>query len=288
MRRTNVIGLCLVAVLAVLGSMVASASAETLPALYECAKVAKTEKGKGIYNKGCIVLGKHGLKENEYEIKEGWGILSKKTGEYKTFKGKGVKGSKPSLTIPGIGTVTCASFTDEGQFTGEKAVSKLHASFKGCAITSTKCYNKGATETERTAGDISTRKLKGVVGYTDAAIHQVGVKLSLENPTEKYEAVLECGPANGTWTYLRVSGAVIGIGTPVNVFTKEAHVNFQEESDKQIPEQFEGGLPEEAFLQTESAGATEGGIEPPVWGPPIHSAQTAEAINKGEYLMLKA
>jgi hypothetical protein len=184
--------------------------------------------------------------------------------------------------------VTCSSFADEGKFTGEKTVGDLTAKFKGCGITSTKCYDRGATATEKAAGDIDTTVLKGEIGYIDAAKHESGVKLSVENPAkDPYEALFECGPSSGTWLYLRVSGAVIGKAGPVNTFTKVSNVTFLEESNKQVPESFEGGL-ESDFLASETYTATEGGIEPPVWSKPIHSTQTAEAENKGEELMLKA
>jgi hypothetical protein len=279
-------GLGMVAVIVLSATVAASASAETLPALYECAKAAKVGgKYTGKYtDKDCsteatleeIAKGK----TNEYEIEEGWG-------KGKVFKGKELSGSKLDITIPEDFTITCNSFTYEGEFTGEKDMSGLTMEIKGCGFASTKCYHKGATAEEKGAGDIDTTPLKGEFGYIDAARHEVGLKLSPENAAEPYIAEFECGPIDGTTLYERLSGSVIGRAEPVNVLTKTSKVVFVEESNKQVPESFEGGL-ENDFLGMETYSSTEGGIEPPSWSKPIHSTQTAEAETKGEELMLKA
>jgi hypothetical protein len=240
----------------------ASASAGTLPALYECAKVAKAEKGKGIWNKGCKVEGKHGAKENEYEVKEGFG-------KGKVFKGKG---GSADLAVKGSVTVSCAKSTDSGKFTGSKAAGDVVAIFSGCEVAGIKCSNTSK------AGEIKTNALDGEVGYINAAKKEVGADLKPESAA--YLAEFECEESPFPLR-LRVSGSVIGRVSPINTFTKSATFTFRESGGKQEVEKFESGLPDTPITGTcKGVGCTPNGED--------ESGEETTVVNKGEELELKA
>jgi hypothetical protein len=94
MKRIRIMGLALLA-LSALGFAAASSASAALPEFYECKKV--TVKYSGVWNKGCLVEGKHNnsLKENEYEKVSGIGKAATKL-----FKGKG---GTATLHTPAVG-----------------------------------------------------------------------------------------------------------------------------------------------------------------------------------------
>ncbi len=255
MKRMRIVGLCLVAVFATMAVASATASA-TLPAFFECAKVAKAEKGMGKYNKLCIVEGKHGLKENEYEIKEG-------VGKAATKAAKG-SGKKATLHTPAVGgEVTCTAFKDELKITTPKHEAKVISTFTGCVSLGKKCSSSGAA-----AGTIKTNALEGDLGYINAAEKRVGVDLKAEGGGEL--AAFDCEGLE-----IKVTGSVIGETSPVNTFTKSETSTFAVVSGLQKYKKLEGE-PEDV-LESEINGSG-----------PFESGQEASALNKGEYLELRA
>jgi hypothetical protein len=279
MKRIRMVGLCLVAVVA-LTAVAAGSAAAAEPALYECGKAGKEtvkyisggkEKSKSVATgsyteKKCATLAPAGTyraggaPEGKYELREG-------IGKGKAFKGKG-KGA--NLEIKGVGGVACTSSSDTGKFTGPKSAGGVSVTFKGCELLHHQCSNTA------TLGEIKTNLLKGEIGYIEGgkAKHEVGVALSAE--TGLYEAEFHCAELE-----LRVAGAVIGLVTsPKNVFTKEATLLFRQSAGEQAIKKLEGGL--EQFLLTE--GRSGGGA----YGSPSESGESDEVTNKGEELELKA
>lgn len=260
MRYARVIGACMIAAFALAAVAAASASAAE-PALYECAKAAKSGKKYtgGYNNKTCSEA--NATHEGKYELKEG-------IGKGKAFKGKG---GTANLEIQSVGGVSCTSSSDTGKFTGPKTGGNIVVVFEGCELLHHPCTNTSKS------GEIKTNPLKGEVGYIEGgkAAHEVGVELSAESGP--YEAEFRC--AEGEF---RVSGGVIGLVTsPKNVFTKEAGFLFQQSAGVQKYKKLEGGPEVNLWTETSSIGANQ-------WTEPLQSAESTESTGKGEELELKA
>lgn len=273
MRHLKVMGLCLAAVFALGAVAVADASAE-LPAVFECATAAKVGgKYTGKYTekkcaKEATTKEVEEGKKNKYE----WREWDKEPSKAKTFKGKG---GSADLAVQGSVTVTCAKSSDSGKFTGPKTAGDVVAIFSGCEVAGIKCENTSK------AGEIKTNPLDGEVGYIEGAGtgHPV-VGADLKPESSPYFAEFECKESPFPLR-LRTGGSVIGEVTPVNTLTKEATFHFREAGGKQIPEEFEGGLPDTLITGTcKGVGCTPNGEDP--------SAEETTVTNKGEELELKA
>jgi hypothetical protein len=293
MRHVRIVGLSLVAVLALSAGIAASASAETLPAIYECAKAPKETvewkegtklKKKAVYtgafnDKKCSEpnttdvyrikgeqVGHKAGPEGKYEFQP-WNLEAKK-GIVKVFKGKGA-GS--NLDVVGLGEITCTSSSDEGYFTGPKTAGKIKVTFKGCEVDGEKCHSASAA-----AGEIKTNTLDGEIGYINEAKKEVGADLKPESSPN--EAEFACGvlPLN-----VLVKGSVIGVAEPINKFSKEATLTFERLGTTQLPTKLEGGLPD--TLVVETCGACN-----PVGSGEKESGMQSKVTNKGEELELVA
>lgn len=271
MRHVKTIALCLAAAFALSAmATAASASAETLPEVYQCVKAKKEGKTYlGHYNgKKCEESTKV-EKGGKYEL-EPWNAAGKGgPTKVKKFKGK----SSPSfLEVHELGPVKCPKGTDEGEFTGPKTVGNIEVTFTKCELNKHPCSNTA------TAGEIKTNTLKGEIGYYDeeegkSVARKVGLDLTAQSSAFEAENI-QCASIN-----LRVHGSVIGeIAPPYNVFTKEVKLKFRQSNGIQAIQSFEGLEPD--FLETESCG-----VECFTTG---ESGQSGEATNKGEELELKA
>ena len=221
------IGACLAATLTAGAFASAGASASgTLPALYECAKVKP--KGTGRYNKGCLVEGKHGVGENDYEVKEGFG-------KGKAFK---AKGGGANLEVESVGGIDCAKSSATAKFNSPTTGDDVVATFGDCEYSGHKCSSAGAT-----TGTIVTKALKGEVGYlSDAELLSPKVGVAFSPESGEVLAAFVCGPF-----VFEVTGASIAEVTPVNKFGKEAVFSFrQKRIGVQEWQSFEGG-PEQAL-----------------------------------------
>jgi len=201
MNRIRIMGLCLIAMLAIASVASATAAAEEKPFFEECKKVAV---GTGLYkNSTCTILGG----EKKYEKKEGFA---------KGEKWKG-KGGSATLHTPAVsGEVTCTAFSDEGFNTGEKTVGKIFSKFTGC-----KTLGKSCTSAGQASGVIKTKALKGHLGYTVKP--KVGVDLSAETGTVLAEFVCGTGEVN-----IKVEGSVVGeVTVNVNKFSKKSTTTFK-------------------------------------------------------------
>ena len=262
MKSMRIIGLALVAVFAIAAVSASAASAEELPAVFKCGKVAKGGDGKyhgKFSDKACSAS----TTEGKYELEEGI------TGIKKTeFKGKG---GEAELTTPKLkNVVKCLKFKDSGQWTGAKSQGKVVSIFSKCESLGKSCASAGAK-----SGEIKTFALKGVLGYITGGSGKVGVELSPETGSKLAE--FTCGTEGPL--HLEAAGAVIGTVGPVNVFSKELVQNFETVEKGGIKEQkynqLEGGLPTTVETTINGEG-------------PFASAQFAEAKNKGEFLEIKA
>jgi hypothetical protein len=275
MRLLKIMGLCLAAACALAVAVAGTASAAE-PAIYQCGAAVKnavTKKYEGKYEKGCKTLNAKG--EGKYEFEE-WRLGSKTTGgkkgKAKKFKSKG---SPPgTLEVPHVSTVECAHSYDEGEFTGPKTAGNIKAKFTGCHASSEPCQN-GAT------GEITTNVLKGEIGYVNKGAHTVGVDIKAQSGTVLAE--LHCGLPPAAILRLRVTGSVIGEVTPINTWSKEATINFEQVSGKQDIKILEG-MSEPDFLLTAYCKK----VEPCEPEEPSESGESAKGTGKGEELYLKA
>lgn len=278
MRHLKIVSLCLAAAFAVaaLGAATASAS---LPAVYQCVTAKKVgKKYVGHYlDKKCSKPASPAEieegKKNKYELEE-WNEAGKGgASKVKEFKGKS---GTAFLEIKGVGPIKCKKGSDTGKFTGPKTVGDINVTFTGCELNKVKC------QTTATLGEIKTKTLKGEIGYVDEVFGTpvehttVGIDLTPESGAYEAEDIL-CEASK-----LRVTGSVIGeVLPPYNVFTKEVKLRFQQSAGKQAIQNLEG-MPKDTLLTETWSGIAE------EYNPPIESAQSGEAANKGEELELAA
>jgi hypothetical protein len=289
MRYLRIAGLCLVAVFALGAIASASASAEP-PAIYECHKLTKskvTKKYEGQYEKGCVTKNTKG--EGEYELQE-WNLEAKK-GKAKEFKGKG---GGANLEIIGLAGVECAKSSDKGKFTSAKTAGEIVVTFTGCKYQGKNCSTAGSA-----SGEIKTNKLVAVVGYLEGKggpSPKMGVRLSPETGTEYVE--FSCLPLyfrvthEGAGEFAVNNFGVIGEivlskkgGYPINKFSKELALNFQQSSGKQRWTSFEGAGEHDSLITQDQPSEFKG-----VGGEATKSQSAEQTLSegKGEELELKA
>jgi hypothetical protein len=235
-RHVRMLGLCLVAVLAVAAYAVSSASA--LPEFGRC----KEQAGGKYSDAGCTVKAKKGAGNHEW-VKGVAGV------EDKTFTTKGGSAllvdefveCSPSYTKKPDGCaagekesraslpVECTEETGSGELAGSKELGKIVVTFHNCQAEGLPCEN-GVT-----AGEIKINQLKGKLGYVSKASKEVGVVL--EPVAKKAEfAHFDCtgiltihvgvgNPKTEGCAYEAIKGCgndgITSPITPVNTMTKE-------------------------------------------------------------------
>jgi hypothetical protein len=179
MRRSTILGICLVAVCGVIGMIASSASAALpTPVWAVCGKAPKTEtkpkKETGKYkNKTCSEKEEAG--EGKYEIVAG-------IGKGKAFKGtSGV--TRLDVQSPfGDDAVECKSGKGEGKPALPNREKEVTVTYKECELitlnshTEGKCFTAGAKE-----GEMKVSGLGGELGYTEES---PGVKVGLRLESE--------------------------------------------------------------------------------------------------------
>ncbi len=279
MRRIKMMGLCLVAVVALSAVAVSSASA-ALPEFKVCAKVAKNAEKKytGSYtDKVCSVKASEKEisegKTNKYEL-EGWEAAKKKG-----FKGKNGTSTLTSY-IPEnektpwtggtpVGVVTCKSGGSVGEITGPKTET-VTVEFKTCTSENKKCTSVG----ESKAGVIKTKALTATIGYIEG-----GVGADVEAADHGLSAEFTCEGLE-----VKTVGSVIGVATGnVNKISKESTQTFkankgggQEVVFGEFPENPETGPAH--FLLSH--------ITPP--GVTLPSTEVTTSVLKGEAMEIAA
>lgn len=217
MRRIKMMGLCLVAVFALAGVAVSSASAE-LPEFQVCAKaekIGKTYNGK-FNDKNCTSANEKG--EGKYELKN-----------WEAAKKFGVKGKNGVSTLDSyipeneatpwtggtvVGTVTCKSGKSEGTITGPKTTS-ITVEFKTCSSEGKKCTSPGAK-----TGVIKTKTLTATLGYINKAEKIVGS--DVEAADKGVSAEFSCEGLE-----IVTIGSVIGVNSGnINKISKEGTQTF--------------------------------------------------------------
>ncbi len=263
MRHVRMLGLCLVAVLAIAAVVTSSASA-----LPEWGKCEKTGPGGKYSDANCTVKAKKGA--GEYTWKKGkelapvkfkghsiggGGVLTTEFRECNpkqeriTKKQCAEKGEK--VEVEGELAVECEAENNTGEATGTNDVANVKVSFTGCKLLGAiPCKNFGGTEEE-----VTTNTLKGSLGYISKPAKEVG--LLLEPAVKKGTfAEFECG---------EIFAIIVGVGnkkegaayepeshggydgvispvTPVNVQTSEYEQVYTHNfaTQENIPSKFEG------------------------------------------------
>jgi hypothetical protein len=234
MKRSRIVGLCLVAVLALSATAAASASAAPMPIYKTCKKVAKGTGKLG--NKTCTEAGG----KEDYELGE-WN-----EGKEKEPKLKGKDGASTLKGyIKGIGvlaTVTCAKSKDEGTITGPSE-STLTVTFEKCSGEEKVCTTAGAK-----AGDIVTKPLAGLLILVSKEPAVVGILL--KGATSPVYAEFSCG-VNEFVTRGSDDGEVL----PLNAVGKEFKYIFKTNAGgENVISSEEGGVAGEDTLLTELKG----------------------------------
>jgi len=235
MKRLRIIGLSLVAVVALSAIAAGSAAAEA-PEYGIC--VAKA--GGKFADKGCT-------KEIAGKTKFEWvpGVGAKKL-----FTSKSKEASVVTLETVTKKAVICKGQTGTGEYTGPKTVGAVVETLTGCELAAAKCTTAGQAE-----GTVKTVPLSGVLGIskkgTSPNKNEVGNALS--PTTGETVAEFSCGA-----TSVAVKGHAIGAIATKNRTELVNSFKFQQVKGKQKPERFEGGeklllsssFAKEAFVQT--------------------------------------
>ena len=225
MRHVRMLGLCLVAMLALSAYVVSSASA--LPEWGKC----EAKAGGKYSDANCTVKAKKGA--GSFEWLKASAVAKKRKSEGKSanvpFSGHNVGSggtlttalrecwAQPEHTVQLRTTrqhcageegeerlftsqfkVECAAERNTGEAVGPNKVGNVHVTFTGCALFgSSPCNSSGKAE-----GEIETNPLKGTLGYISKSAKEVGVELE---PAKK----------NGEFAKFVCAGAletVVGVG----------------------------------------------------------------------------
>ena len=250
MRRMRVVGLCLIAVLALSAVIVDSASA-TAPSFGRCLKKG-VAGGEGFSDSGCL---KHVTTGAKYE----WTNTIPKP----RFNGH-MTGTLATLeTVKGT-KITCkAEKNENAEFSGEKTVTKLVAEFSGCETGGIECSNTGKVG----EGAITTNSLSGALG-----VEKLGTTPPTNNKLE-VQLVAEAGGALAAFKCSTISVEVKGcVAHPITAgkMLLEATEKFTASKGEQKPDKFLGGPVDECALESNSGTGFE------------EAGQTITAVIKGE------
>jgi hypothetical protein len=237
MNRIRIMGLTVVAALAL--TALAASSASALPELGECVKIGSTG---GRYTEGnCVKKAKKDRTTGEY------------LGEYEWEKGTAVaelnfvsSGGKGTLETASGTRITCENESAAGEWIKLKSIKKVTnviVTFKGCELSNpkNKCNTKGAA-----TGEIVTDPLKGKIGLTNKKAKEVGEELTPKAGKTKVFVRFECGPVTvevgvkkkETKTEITGNDCIIAPMSPANVMTTTETVVYTGSGGKQNPEGF--------------------------------------------------
>ncbi len=287
MRHVRMLGLCLVAVCAVVA--VAATSASALPEWGKCeAKVGgkysdsnctvKAAKGAGAFEwiKGKSLkpvkfsgenVGSGGVLYSQlYACSDGSKRVSKKQCEE--------EGATISEEFGRTVTIECESERNTGEIVGSNKIANISVVFRGCKI-----FGAAPCSNSSEEGEIIVNVLKGELGYINKAEKKVGVLLE---PTKKHgefakficlgavaTVVGQGNTKEGAWYSPENNGGYDGIIspiTPVNTMTGQYEQVFtvNPENSENIPSKFEGKHIE---LLEDYAFAAEGPATSTMWSP---------------------
>ena len=206
MRRIKFLGLAGVVLVATLGVLATTASAEPVPTWFECAKASPKNTGNE-NNKTCTEKNETGT--GKYELKEG-------VGKAKAFKGKakglvGFKVKSPQGTFP----ITCESIKGSATPALPNLEKNVNLTLGKCEFVGEKCSTVGGKGVEI--------KGEGELGYVEGST-KVGLEIKNALGEESNVAAFECG---ANVVKAEMFGAVIGVVEgDVNVVSKESTLTY--------------------------------------------------------------
>jgi hypothetical protein len=258
MRRTRIVGLCLVAVFAFAAISVSSASA-VAPEFGRCLKV--TPKALTNYDSAkCLKLASEDAGTETEKLNKGnfkWfsGVVKTK------FTTKMKEATIATLETVGGTKITCTGESSTGEYLNTKEIGKMVAKFTGCETSKIKCESAGAG-----AGNINTAPLGGPIGVEVVGETPAKNKLANELHSESGNiAEFECAGLK-----VVVKGSVLH-KIVANAMKLTATEKFTASKGKQKPEHFAGGVAKEHILETSTNG-----------GPFEQSGQTITSILTNE------
>lgn len=243
MRRTRIVGLCLVAVFALAAVMASSASASA-PEFGRCLKAA-TKAVSNYDSAKCVKLASEDPGTEAEKIKKGsfqWspGVVKNK------FTTKMKSATIATLETVGGTKITCTEEISTGEYTGLKTIGKMVAEFSNCETNKLKCESPGAG-----FGKINTHPLGGPIGFETEVIPASKDHLASELHSESGNvAEFECAGLK-----VAVKGSVLHKIT-ANSMKLTATEKFTASKGKQKPEHFAGGVAKEHILETSLNGGT--------------------------------
>ncbi len=139
----------------------------------------------------------------------------------------------------------CRAGSSAGEYTASTTAT-LTITLTGCERVSSHaaCTSAGAP-----SGQIATTSLQGTLGYIDASRHIVGLDLAGSGALASFQCA-------GSEETVSLSGSVIGPLAPLNTMASTLLLHFKASAGRQVPEAFEGGLPDVLSLSGPSGGQT--------------------------------
>ncbi len=277
MRHVRMLGLCLVAVLAIAAVVTSSASA--LPEWGKC----EAQAGGKYSDSNCQVKATKGT--GTFEFHKGKTLKNVPfsgtnvgSGGVLTTELAGCEGADEGLRVPDSKceadggelvkvlpvAIECEAEHNNGEASGQKSIVKVAVKFTGCKLFGSAPCSNGLE------GEITVNPLKGELGYINKAEHKVGVRLTPEKKKGEF----------AKFTCLGFLATIVGVGnskegaayspeskggndgiispiTPVNTTTStyEQVYTVNPETYENIPSKFEGkpvSLLESATFNNES------------------------------------
>jgi hypothetical protein len=252
MKRTRMMGLCVVAAMAVIAFSAMAASSASASSFYKC-----VAQKKGEYTTSTCATKSVKAKKGHFEKKLLAACLAQKKGEYTTstcatksakpkkghfekakLLGFSTVGGAAKLKTPGFGSgeIVCTSSTGTGKYLDSKNAS-FQIKFEGCTFEGLKCQSFGPNSTPSgTPGIIETNLLNAkLLGnpeelkYLDAETNtiktyapvagEVGLE-TVSKEHEPYSSELECGGVVFLRTYGEDTGVfeASSVGKPLSSF----------------------------------------------------------------------
>jgi hypothetical protein len=240
MKRTRIMGLCVMAALAAFALSAMAASSASAAAY----KVCVAQK-KGEYTTATCATKSAKAKKGKFELAEVKTCVAQKKGEYTTAtcatksakakKGKFEKATKlgyttatgeAKLETPSLGgTVKCSASKGVGQITGGKTAS-LQVTFTGCETKGVPC------ESGATLGTIETFPLettlighgeKGLGGKSEPLAGEVWTDIQGEAAFGGDQAIFGCEGIG----YFRSTGTLAGVAGGINKLSFTGTTNFE-------------------------------------------------------------
>ena len=186
MTRIRSFGVCLVAVLGLVGVLAATSASAATPKWFECVKAEPKNTGEWT-EKNCKTAATPGT--GKYVLKEG-------VGKAKATKSKGGPAVLSVKFWAGDDEVKCGSSKSEGTPEAPNFLKKISITYKKCGSLGAPCKSTGAK-----SGEIKMSGLEGELGYIKGTSSTVGIKLMSETepgtetknggPIAKFNCILE-------------------------------------------------------------------------------------------------